>query len=374
MPREPVILVCQRDSSSGLPIYLEDAFRAQGRDVMVVDVADSMLRRAWSLLRSVHPVKERWFRRREAFDYYSVAAWHRNSKANGRLVDRALRKGGRVLQIGGLYFPHPQVADLKYDLFFTYTMKLALADGFSPWVVRKREEAGFLALETELYQRARHIFVAANFVKEHLIAEYGVPSERISVVGMGVNDWYTAQMDAWPRPPSNRLLFVGFTWGLKGGPDVVRAFRMARVQVPDLTLTIVGPRPAPEMRAEGVYLAGEVLSKKELLAHYRSADVFVLPSRCDSFGFVFLEAMTQGLVCIGSNLNAMPEIIEDGETGFLVEPGDVEALARRIVELAKNRERKLRMGTRARDRVLQRFTWSRVVSLITNEMFAGADS
>lgn len=337
---------------------------------MVADFDASRARRLWSLLRTAHPNKKRWFRRREVFDFYSLAAWHRNTRTNGRLVDRALANGGKILQVGGLYFPHPRYAEMEYYLFFTYTMKLALADRYSPWIVEPREREAFIALETQLYQHAAHIFVAADFVKRNLVEEYSLSPERVSVVGMGVNNWYLQNMEGWPRAQTKRCLFVGFTWEIKGGPDVLRAFSLARKIIPDLELTIIGPTPSAAMEAEGVTLVGPVIDNRVLLEHYRSADLFILPSRCDSFGFVFLEAMTQGLVCIGSNLNAMPEIIEDGKTGFIVEPADPEGIARLIVDFYRTPHRKHEMGARARNRVQQHYTWSRVAAAISGAAFS----
>jgi glycosyltransferase involved in cell wall biosynthesis len=55
-----------------------------------------------------------------------------------------------------------------------------------------------------------------------------------------------------------------------------------------------------------------------LINLYRQSDLLVMPSLRDSFGFVFLEAMIQGVPCIGTNINAMPEIIEDAKTGYIV--------------------------------------------------------
>jgi len=250
---------------------------------------------------------------------------------------------------------------MEYYLFFTYTMRLALRDGHSPWVAEQHEQDAFVALETELYHYAHHIFVSAAFVKQHLVADYGILPENITVVGMGVDDFYLRNMEAKvPERPAGTCLFVGFTFDLKGGPDVMKAFALARNGIPDLGLLIIGPHPSQRMRAPGVSAVGPVRDKEALLKHYRDADLLLLPSRCDSFGFVFLEAMTQGVVCIGSDLNAMPEIIEDGKTGFLVKPGDYQRMAELIVDFYRTPQGKKEMGERAKARVREHFTWQRV--------------
>lgn len=368
-----LVLVTQRRSSSGLPVYLEQEFAAQGWEPAMVDWCESSFAVVSGLLRSVQPTKEGWHRKRERTEFYSLAAWERNTRRNGQRLERTLKAGGKVLQIGGLYAPHPDFRRMEYYLFFTYTMKLAFQDGISPWVPEAAERNGFVERETALYRHARHIFVSAGFVKDHLIAEYGIAADRITVVGMGVNDFYL-QNAAAPRGGTRRhCLFAGFTWELKGGPDVLAAFALARRTLPDLRLTIGGPQPRAEMHAPGVTVVGPVRDRQAMLELYRSADLFLLPSRCDSFGFVFLEAMTQGLVCVGSTLNAMPEIVDAGATGFTVEPGDVEGLARTIIDFYGRPEaQRQSMGERGLARVRDRFTWQSTVRAMARIIRDGA--
>jgi glycosyltransferase involved in cell wall biosynthesis len=370
-----LLLVTQRRSSSGLPVYLEEEFSSQGWTPSMIDWCASRIATLGSFIRSVQPTKQRWHDKRERTGFYSVAAWERNTAHNGRLLERALQPGGKVLQIGGLYAPHPRFRQLEYYLFFTYTMKLAFADGISPWVPPMNERRAFVERETELYRHARHIFVSASFVKEHLVAEYRIAPDRVTVVGMGVNDFYLANA----RPPVSETrrhcLFAGFTWELKGGPDVLRAFALAREQIPDLRLTIAGPAPRPEMNAPGVTVLGPVRDRQAMLELYRSADLFVLPSRCDSFGFVFLEAMTQGLPCIGSTMNAMPEIIGPGVSGYTVQPGDVAALAQTIVEFYRQPSAsRQQLGERALARVREHYTWRTTVRTMSRVMHEGSVS
>lgn len=367
-----VILVTQRHSSSGLPVYLEEEFMAQGWETGMVDWCESSFAVMSGLLRSVQPTKQRWHRKRERTEFYSLAAWERNTRRNGHRLEKLLEPEGKVLQIGALYAPHPDFRRMEYYLFFTYTMKLAFRDGVSPWVPQPAERAGFVERETALYHHARHIFVSAAFVKDHLIADYGLPPERVTVVGMGVNDFYLENASPPPATMRQNCLFAGYTWDLKGGPDVVAAFALARRELPDLRLTIVGPQTRKEMHAPGITVLGPVRDRRAMLEQYRAADLFVLPSRCDSFGFVFLEAMTQGLACIGSTLNAMPEIIEHGVTGFTSEPGDVEGLARVIVEFYRRPiEQRHEMGARALARVRERFTWQSAVDTMSRAMRGG---
>lgn len=363
-------LVCQEDSSSGLPIYLRDALAGLGHQMRIIDAKKCLFSRLRILLASFYPNRKIWSHRRSMLGTYSVAGWKRTTGLNGLLLDRVRQPEDKILQIGGLYAPHPDCAEMKYFLFFTYTMKLAFSDGISKWVPEEDQREKFVELEQQLYAGAEHIFVAADFVRRHLIGDYGIPDDRITVVSMGVDDYFIRNMRRQlPDTPAQRCLFVGYTFDLKGGPDVLKAFSLARSHFPGLELVIVGPNHSEIMDQEGVRYVGAVTDRDTLLEYYRSADLFLLPSRCDSFGFVFLEAMTQGLVCVGSNMNAMPEIIADGETGYIVEPGDSERMAEVIVDFYRHPEVRIPMGNCARERVLERFTWPRVVEAMDSVMF-----
>lgn len=358
-----LVIVAQRSSSSGLPGYLERAFAARDSSVRIADAKSLLLPKIGPLVRSFHPDRKRWHRKRDILEFYSVEAWRRNTALNGRLLDRMASPTSTILQVGGLYFPHPAFAQMDYHLFTTYTMKLAFRDGTSPWVPEGGERNEIVALETELYRHARHIFVSAEFVKSNLTAEYGIRPERVTVVGMGVDDYYLAHPPPKPSAtPTRTCLFVGYTFHLKGGPEVVQAFGLARERVEGLQLRIVGPEPSAEMTGPGIAVLGEVRDRAALLAHYREADLFLMPSHCDSYGFVFLEAMSQGAVCVGSDRNAMPEIIADGETGFIVPAGDPRRLADVIVRFYRSPALKARMGEAARARVRERHAWTAIAA------------
>ena len=364
-------MVCQGNSSSGLPLYLRDALTDFGHRVSIIDAKKNLLSKVSVLLRSFHPVRKVWSRRRSMLGTYSVDGWERNSRINGRLLDHILQPQDKILQIGGLYAPHPLAGCMQYYLFFTYTMRLAFQDGYSRWVPEDDQRQGFVELEQRLYTEATHIFVASDFVRRHLIEEYEIPAGSITVVGMGVDDFFVRNMRReLPASPTKKCLFVGYTFDLKGGPDVLKAFAIARKRMPELELVIVGPHHTSEMNQDGVCYVGAVADRETLLNHYRSADLFLLPSRCDSFGFVFLEAMTQGLACVGTRLNAMPEIISDGESGYLVEPGDYEKIAGLIIDFYSQPDTRQAMGECARERVLERFTWPRVVEAMQSVMFS----
>ena len=182
-----------------------------------------------------------------------------------------------------------------------------------------------------------------------------------------------------PDPEARRagVLFVGRFTPHKGLDRLLDALPE------DASLTCAGtfghdPRP-PEsgypdrLRRRAAAFAGrvtflEAVAEGDLPALYRQARVFVLPSVDETcygrrvavselLGLSVLEAMASGTPVICSRLGGIPEIVADGETGYLVEPGDVAALRDRLDELLGDPARAERMGRAARESVVAQFTW-----------------
>jgi len=93
----------------------------------------------------------------------------------------------------------------------------------------------------------------------------------------------------------------------------------------------------------------------ELINLYRSCDLFVLPTQAEAFGIAAVEASAAGLPVIATNVGGLVDIVEDGETGFLIPAGDHETLANRIGLLIENVEKREQMGRAARNHAIQYF-------------------
>ena len=149
----------------------------------------------------------------------------------------------------------------------------------------------------------------------------------------------------------------------KGHEAMIEAWPTVRQHAPDAELWIVGAgdgqaelealasRKAPK---GSIRFLGRV-SDEELSALYCRASVYAMPSRQEGFGLVYTEAMWHGLPCIGSNVDAARDIIDDGETGLLIPYGDVAATAEAISSMLTDPERRARMGALAFSRVRERF-------------------
>jgi phosphatidylinositol alpha-1,6-mannosyltransferase len=152
-----------------------------------------------------------------------------------------------------------------------------------------------------------------------------------------------------------------------GHDALIAAWPSVRAQVADAELWIAGegndlPRLEQLARtlgvAQAVHFLGRV-SDEQLGELYRSAALFVMPSRQEGFGLVYAEAMWHGLPCIGSTADAAGDVIVDGETGLLVPYGDVAAIASAIATLLTDRDRAERMGQAGQRRAREQFSYAR---------------
>jgi len=161
--------------------------------------------------------------------------------------------------------------------------------------------------------------------------------------------------------------------------DVLHAFPAAK-------LVVVGDgddRPRLEAKARNLALGDAVrfagrISDEELDGLYRRCSFFVMASRNEGFGLVFLEAMRASKACIGG-AGAASEIIDDGATGFVVDPGERRDVVESMRQLFRGRELRTRMGERGRDRFRSHFTAERFRHrlhsvLVASTRTASADS
>ena len=170
-----------------------------------------------------------------------------------------------------------------------------------------------------------------------------------------------------PRPPLRSPVtfgFIGFMDGRKGEGDLIRA--LARPEAPAGALLLAGDGPK---RAEAEALAARLglADRVDFLGNidgaakddfFRRIDVLCLPSYAENLPIALLEAMGYGRPVIATRVGAIPEMITHGEQGWLVPPGDLEALAAALAEAA-HAEENGRRGLAAWETVAERFTWER---------------
>jgi glycosyltransferase involved in cell wall biosynthesis len=188
-----------------------------------------------------------------------------------------------------------------------------------------------------------------------VVEDYGVDLGRVHVIGAGAN---VVPDEVGRHDDGHTILFIGREFERKGGRVLLDAFARVRRTRPWARLLVVGPRRLEVMPQGVMQLGPEPLTAiPSLLAQ---ATVFALPTLAEPFGLAFLDAMACAVPCVGTDVDSVPDIVENGRTGLLVPPGDAAALARALGELLDGRDMAREMGARGRERVLAHFTWGRV--------------
>lgn len=219
-----------------------------------------------------------------------------------------------------------------------------------------------------VYRGAHHLFPLSHGVRDSLVHEYGVPPERVTVLPPGVN------LRRFPCPDrraerregaSLRALFVGADFERKGGPLVVELARMpefADVRFDVVTRSFAGTAPG------NVTVHGDVQTNTDRMVQlFRDADVFLLPTDADAHSVASVEAMAMGLPVVSTRVGGIVDIVDEGTTGFLVEPRDLGALADRLRRL-RDRELRLRMGEASRRRAEALFDNAKIAATLVETM------
>jgi glycosyltransferase involved in cell wall biosynthesis len=202
---------------------------------------------------------------------------------------------------------------------------------------------------------ATRIVVNAEAVKRHLMKDFGVPEKRIFVSYNGVETKvFYPQSDPRPEFLRNASLVIGSICVMreeKRLETLLEAFARVLPLDPKMRLLMVGDGPMREAwKARSLELGLAEACRFEqtttdIPRWMNCLDVFVLPSRSEGFPNALLEAMACGCCVSASAVGGVPELVEDGRSGFLFPPGDVDALANRLRAVIENPE--LRRATAA---------------------------
>jgi glycosyltransferase involved in cell wall biosynthesis len=208
--------------------------------------------------------------------------------------------------------------------------------------------------DAQKYDLSDLILVPSEFVRRSVLA-LGKHPERIATVPYGLDESWLDQVS---EPVPGRVLFVGSVGLRKGSHYLAAASRILERRRVPCQVRVVGPyRPKTISHPafQGPAYVGQV-PRSRVIDEFRRADVFVLPTLCDSFALVHLEAMACGVPVITTpNCGS---VVRDGADGFLVPIRDAEAIADRIELLLADRALRERMGRNARARARE-FTWER---------------
>jgi glycosyltransferase involved in cell wall biosynthesis len=223
--------------------------------------------------------------------------------------------------------------------------------------------------------RAADALVTHSDAHRQLMAtELVIPAGRIRLIPLAVEVF--PEFVRPPRPPGPpTVVYLGRLEHRKGTVELLQAVPRVLQAVPDARFVLIGgDRPhcpggrthaqyleqdfPPEVRRR-VMLVGR-LPQPEVDRWLQTADVFVAPSRYESFGLIFLEAMRWGTPVIGTTAGGIPEVVENGRSGVLVRPEALDELAAAIVRLLTDPQRRAALGAGGRRRAEQHFSVERM--------------
>ena len=326
---------------------------------LLAGILDAQLPSVWKvlfLMATFRPQKLRWYVAWQDKMLNNPHAFHARTRAVDRQLRRRQAEFDVVLQFGSFFAAFDGEFPKPVALACDYTTKLAELN-YQPWFRMSKAEAEvWYELQTRLYQACGIIFTTSDNTRRSLIQHYAVNPRRVRVTSYGVHAVHEHPGKTYDTPT---VIMVGIDFERKGGPTLLKAFAKVRRQLPQAKLLLLGPRPRPS--EEGIVWLGYVGDRNRLNQLYADSSVFCMPTICEPFGIVVIEAMSHGLPVVVSNVDAMPEIVQEGQTGFLVRPGDPDALADRLIRLLSSPELCARMGQAGRTRVARDFLWTHVV-------------
>lgn len=329
----------------------------------VYDVSLQGIARLWNGLRTFHPTLRTWKER----SYKNLGAFVSRSRTAARIINGLKGSIDCVIQMGVLFNAGLDIGQVPLLIYTDYTSRISAEDPYrfrSP--LKGNQLARWIEYEGQAFLQAAHVFTRSEMVREDILKRYRISAERVSQVGGGIN------FDPLPTSPIRApkedaiVLFIGSNFMQKGGDILLKAFAIVRKRFSNIRLKVLTRDKIPSIYPmEGVELIPYIWDRECIKRLYAEADVFVLPSRLETWGDVILEAAAYSLPSIGTHGQAMEEIIIDGETGLLVPVDDIEQLVNALVRLLSDPVLRQQMGSEARKRAESFYTWEYIVDRMT---------
>jgi glycosyltransferase involved in cell wall biosynthesis/GT2 family glycosyltransferase len=232
-----------------------------------------------------------------------------------------------------------------------------------------------VALERFVIEKSDMVLAISRAIASEVEVEYGLKLEpaRLHVAHLGMPDWSRMPLATVQKHRNNtiNILFVGRLEKRKGIDVLLEIIPRLCAVNSDLTFDIVGDdtiptsdgknykdefaKSYPDLVGTKVCFHGKI-QDEQLRAFYAACDIFVAPSRFESFGLIYIEAMMFSKPVVACATGGVPEIVVDGKTGTLAKPGDADSLFQSIKYLIENKKVRMDNGLRGRQRYEELFT------------------
>jgi len=236
--------------------------------------------------------------------------------------------------------------------------------------------------EEKMLERSNKIIAVSDFTRRELLQYYKVKEEKIRVIHNGVDvdkfqpatDKLKAKAELGFNPEDKAILSVGRLYARKGLFTLIESMSLVTRKFKNAKFIIAGKGLSNEMKKlvsyatklgvkDNIVFTGYFPDKK-LPKLYQAADIFAFSTFYENFPFAVLEALSTGLPVVSTNVGGIPEMIEDGKNGFLVEPFDSRELADRILYYLEHPAAASEMALLARKIIENQFDWRLIVKKV----------
>jgi len=230
-------------------------------------------------------------------------------------------------------------------------------------------------LEGEWLRQAAMVFTSSEYARNVMLENYNLDREQIAAVGIGANIDY---LDSLPAPSGRRtaVLFVATDFERKGGRLAVDVVELARRQIPDLTLEVIG-QDVPEeccrdfVRSHGWIDKKTAAGKERFESLMKECSLYLLLSSADLTPIAICEAFAYAVPVLAVAVGGIPEMIRDGETGWLTNvDSTAQDVAERLVAALTDDAKRSICAQRGREAYETTWNWDAVALKITDALKA----
>jgi glycosyltransferase involved in cell wall biosynthesis len=282
----------------------------------------------------------------------------------GLLAARRIAAADRRERVDIVHF-HPQptayaslgwMAERPAIVSIDATQQLASEEAASP--LARGTYAPNIAHDGAVFRRAAAIVSTSHWAASNLVRHYPECGGKVHVLPYPVRSAAAPDLveerylRAQRRDAPGRVLFMGGDFRRKGGFELLEAWRAGDFAGRALLdLATDWPLADGDLPAGVRVVRGVAPNSPEWIELWRGADLFVMPTRHEAFGMVFQEAAAAGVPVVATRVNAIPEIVADGLTGMLVDPGDRRALIAAMRAFIESPDLRRRTGAAALERI-----------------------
>ncbi len=219
--------------------------------------------------------------------------------------------------------------------------------------------------------KADKVITNSGFTRNYLLSKFSINSTVITP-GIDFQVFRKKERKLNLRHPA--LLYVGRIVKHKGVDLLLNAFELVLGKIPKAHLYIIGKfdnddySKLVKQRAKeigNIYLLGH-LPVEDVIAYYKSADLFTCASIYEGFGMPFMEAQASGLPCVGFNTASIPEVVIDNETGILVKTKDTKTFSEAVIELLSNSRKREQFSKNGIENA-RNYDWAKIVKKLYEE-------